>query len=263
MKTLRSKMYALLNLKAGKASYWIDYALLALIILNCTAIILESVKSIGERHAALFYAIEYTSVIIFSIEYLLRVWTIVEDPDYWHPLWGRLRFIFTGGALIDLLAILPFYLAVLTSDLLFVRVFRLLRILRLLKVARYIHALELINTVWQKRRAHLFITLVLLFFMLIVSSTLMYYVEHNSQPDKFSSIPETMWWGLATLTTIGYGDMYPVTTLGKMLAAVISIVGIGLFALPTGIFASGFVNELSKHEEDHVCPKCGEKIKNK
>jgi voltage-gated potassium channel len=258
VKKARFKVYNLLNLKAGKASYWVDYILLGLIIINCGAIIIESVKSIGEAHAELFYAIEYVSIVVFSIEYLLRVWSIVEDPNYRHPVWGRLRFIFTGGALIDLLAILPFYLAVLTSDLLFVRVFRLLRILRLLKVARYIHALELINTVWQKRRAHLFITLVLLLFMLIVSSALMYYVEHPSQPDKFSSIPETMWWGLATLTTIGYGDMYPITTLGKLLAAVISIVGIGLFALPTGIFASGFVNELSKHEEEKkVCPHCG------
>jgi voltage-gated potassium channel len=262
MKALRKSTYQLLNLELGWQSKLLDYSLLLLILINCIAILLQSIKSLNAAYFYIFNAIEIYSVVIFSVEYLLRVWCIVENEKYNLPISGRLKYIFSVGALIDLLAIIPFYLAVIAIDLRFIRIFRLLRILRLFKVARYLHALDLISNVFKKRKAHLLITILLLLFVLIVSSTLMYYIENPYQPDKFSSILETMWWGIATLTTIGYGDIAPVTDFGKFLGAIISLIGIGIFALPTGILASGFSEELLKPEkqENCKCPHCGKEI---
>jgi voltage-gated potassium channel len=258
MRQLRKKVFKLFNLELGIYSKVFDYFILSLILVNCLCIILQSIKQYNEKYANLFYLIEVFSVVIFSLELALRIWSITEDDKYKKPINGRIRFVFSLGAIIDILAIMPFYLSFLAIDLRFIRVFRLLRILRLFKVARYIHALDIITNVFKKRKEHLFITILLLVFMLVISSTLMYYIENSAQPDRFSSIPETMWWGVATLTTIGYGDMYPITIMGKVLGSIISIIGIGLFALPTGILASGFSEELAKREKENecVCPHC-------
>jgi voltage-gated potassium channel len=142
---------------------------------------------------------------------------------------------------------------------------RLFRIFRLFKVLRYVAALAVMAEVIKERKEQLIITLIFILFMLLVSSTLMYYVENGQQPDAFGSIPETMWWGVATLTTVGYGDVYPVTVLGKVLGGMIAILGIGLFALPTGILASGFSERLdaftkNKKQQAMYCPYCGKKI---
>ncbi len=209
-------------------------------LINCLFIIFESVKNYNDRYKAIFSTIELFSVIVFSVEIILRFWSIPEKKEYQNAFSGRIKYTLSTGMLIDILAILPYYLSFLAIDLRFIRIFRLLRIIRLFKVARYINALDIISNVFKKRKEHLLNTILLLIFMLVLSSTLMYYVENNAQPDRFSSIPETMWWGVATLTTIGYGDMYPITILGKILGSIISIIVIGLFALSTGILAGGF-----------------------
>jgi voltage-gated potassium channel len=262
MRKIRQKIYKLFNFELGVYSKIFDYFILGLILVNCIAIILQSVKHYNDKYLTLFNALETFSVFVFSMELILRIWSIVEDEKYKSFISGRLKFVFSLGTIIDVLAILPFFLSFLAIDLRFIRIFRLLRIIRLFKVARYIHALDIITTVFKKRKEHLLITILLLMFMLVLSSTLMYYVENNAQPERFSSIPETMWWGVATLTTIGYGDMYPITILGKVLGSIISIIGIGLFALPTGILASGFSEELAKKEkkEENLCPHCNKKI---
>ena len=146
-------------------------------------------------------------------------------------------------------------------DLRLLRVLRIFKIFRLFKIARYITALSLINRVMKDKREELVVSLIFTVFLLLIASTLMYHVENGAQPERFSSIPETMWWGIATLTTVGYGDMYPITALGKILGGVISIIGIGLFALPTGILASGFSEELARRKEGaEVCATCGQTI---
>lgn len=126
-------------------------------------------------------------------------------------------------------------------------------------------ALDLINRVIVKKKEELVVSFILTGFLLIVASTFMYYVENNVQPDKFSSIPETMWWGIITVTTVGYGDVYPITPMGRFLGGIIAIIGIGLFALPTGILAAGFSNEISQGQQKNpICPTCGQTIeKNK
>jgi voltage-gated potassium channel len=257
---IKKKIYHILDIsqKNGDVSWWFDLFLVTLIVLNALAIVLESVESIRIAYKDAFYYFEVFSVIFFSVEYVLRLWTANEISRFKKPISGNLRYAFTPLALIDLLSVLPFYLPFMGVDLRLLRVLRLFRLLRLLKIVRYIKALSLINKVVKEKKEELAISTILTLFMLLIVSTIMYHVEHEAQPENFSSIPETMWWGIATLTTVGYGDVYPVTGLGKLLGGIIAILGIGLFALPTGILASGFSDHIAKNPETIiVCPNCG------
>jgi len=194
------------------------------------------------------------------VEYLLRVWACVEDRRYQGALRGRLRFLFTAQALIDLLAILPFYLTFLTLDLRFMRALRLFRIVRVAKVGRYMSAFSLFGRVLRSRKEELILSTGVMLILLLLSSCLMYYAENEAQPEQFPNIPSAMWWAVATLTTVGYGDVYPVTALGRLLGAFTAILGIGLFALPTGILGSGFVEEIQARRTPPVCPHCGKPL---
>ncbi|ERP31103.1 Ion transport protein [Chitinivibrio alkaliphilus ACht1] len=177
---------------------------------------------------------------MFTIEYLVRIWTANIHPAYKKPLWGNLKFAATPLLIIDLLAILPFYLPFLGVDLRLLRVFRIHRLLRLFKIARYSTALSHITSVFRDKKEELFTALFFTFLLLVLTATLMYHIENPAQPEVFSSIPQTIWWGVAALTTVGYGDIYPITPQGQILGAIIAIIGIGIFALPAGILASGF-----------------------
>ena len=222
--------------------------LIALILANVIAVLLESIGGTAARFEREFFLFEIFSVGVFSVEYVLRVWSCTESPlqAYDHPVTGRLRYAISPMALFDLLAIAPFYLALLIPvDLRFLRVFRLLRIL---KLTRYSPAGQLlIGAVYQERRS-LVSALLLMLILLIFASSLMYLAERDVQPEAFGSIPAAMWWGMATLTTVGYGDVTPVTPLGKMLGACVAIVGIGMFALPAGILASSFAQQMKKRD---------------
>jgi voltage-gated potassium channel len=259
---LRKRVYALLHRAQADspAALWIETALLVLIFINTAALILESVPEINAHYSSLFYSLEFFSIIIFSLEYVLRVWSCVENPKFEKPWSGRLRYMTTLMAIIDLLAILPFYVAFLTVDLRFLRVIRLFRLFRLLKIARYLKAVRIIQTVMDEKKEQIYLTLMFIFFLLIIISTLMFYVENEAQPTVFSSIPASMWWGIETLTTVGYGDMLPVTTYGRILGGMISVLGIGLFALPAGILSSGLTEHLQKQDDKSKmkkCPHCG------
>ncbi|MFY0601771.1 MAG: ion transporter [Cyclobacteriaceae bacterium] len=233
-----------------------DIFIMSMILLNVAAVILETVENIHNEFIEVFYYFEIVSIIIFSIEYLGRLWTCTYFEKYKHPFWGRIKFIFSFAGLIDLLAILPFYLPlVFAMDGRFLRMLRLFRVLRIFKMGRYSTAFNLIVKVVSKRKEELLITLTIVLVMLILASSMMYYIEHEAQPDNFSSIPETMWWGVATLTTVGYGDVYPVTGFGKVLGAFIAILGVGIFALPAGIIAAGFESEISKRLEEKEATK--------
>ena len=258
---LKEKVYLLLDPTEG-GTKWdriINGIIVTLILLNTLAVILETVESIDKSYGAVFNTFETVSVIIFSIEYCLRLWSCTASPKYRHWLGGRLRYAFSPGALVDLLAILPAYLPMLfRADLRFIRLLRLVRFFRFFKLSRYMNASRVIGNVFRAKREELVLSMVITFFLIVIASSIMYFVEHDAQPGKFSSIPETMWWSVATLTTVGYGDVYPVTTLGKTLTAVISVLGIGMFALPAGILASGFSNEFKKGRVARsCCPHCG------
>jgi voltage-gated potassium channel len=242
--------------------------ILILIILNIAVIIIESFEGIYSAHMQFFRQFEIFSVAVFSVEYLMRLWS----ADLVHrcgAVRSRVAFVLSPMAIIDLLAILPFYLPMfLPIDLRFLRVLRLLRIFRIFKLKRYIGAIDVISDVFRKKKEDLLVTFVVAFFVMLVSSTIMYYAEHDAQPQSFSNIVASFWWAVATLTTVGYGDIYPITAVGKVISSVIAFIGIGLVALPTGIISAGFIDEMhlardkKEHEEKGtiVCPHCGKKI---
>ncbi|MDN5212696.1 ion transporter [Fulvivirgaceae bacterium BMA12] len=229
-------------------NFTFDVVIITLILLNVLAVIIESVPEINARFQRGFERFEIFSVVVFTLEYLIRLWTCTEMEAYKKPVTGRLKWSLTPMALIDLLAVLPFYLPFIGVDLRFIRIFRLFRIFRLLKIARYTSALYLIRKILVNKKEELFVTLLFSVSLLIVFSTLMFYAERQAQPEVFTSIPKSMWWAVITLTSVGYGDIYPITTLGRILGGLIAISGIGLFALPTGILASGFSDEIAKRK---------------
>lgn len=243
-----------------KASRVFDIAILALIFLNVIAVIIGSVQSVQERWESFLNVFEIVSVAIFTAEYLARLWSCIVDPQYTGRIRGRVRLAFRAMSIVDLLAILPFYLPFLGIDLRSFRALRLLRIFRIAKAGRYYSSLNLIKHVFQSKKEELILTSALMGLLLVVSSSVLYYCENAVQPDAFSSIPATMWWAVATLTTVGYGDMYPVTLMGKFCASIIAILGIGMFALPTGILGAGFLEVIQKNKGQQVCPHCGKGI---
>lgn len=236
-------------------------AILTLIFLNVTAVIIGSVQSVQDRWGAFLDIFETVSVIVFTLEYAARLWSCTADPRFGGTLRGRIRCALQVMSVIDLLAILPFYLPFAGLDLRSVRVLRLLRILRIAKAGRYYSSLKLIKYVLQSKKEELVLTSALMGLLLVVSSTVLYYCENAAQPEVFSSIPATMWWAVATLTTVGYGDMYPATLAGKFCASIIAILGVGMFALPAGILGAGFVEAIQKHKgASQKCPHCGKEI---
>jgi len=249
--------------EGDRASRAFDIFILALIALNVVMLILETVTSIYEAAPRLFLWFEVGSVMIFTVEYSLRLWSCVEQARYRSPLTGRLRYAVTPMLLIDLAAILPFYLPWIGVDLRFVRSVRMFRLFRVAKAARYSTAIQTIGRVIRAKRAELTVTMFILILVLILASSMMYFAEHEAQPQEFSSIPAAMWWAIATLTTVGYGDVYPVTLWGKFIACIIAITGIGMFALPTGILGAAFVEEIQSKKGKSPsgrCPHCGEAL---
>lgn len=234
-----------------------DVFLVALIMLNVVAVVVGSVEHIQSRFASALDVFEFLSVAVFTAEYFARLWSCASDPRYSSGVRGRLRYFLTPMAIVDLVAILPFYLTVFALDLRAVRLLRLLRILRLAKLGRYSDAMTLIARVISSKREELVLSLAFLGALLVLSSSLMYFFESAAQPESFPNIPATMWWSVVTLTTVGYGDVYPVTVAGKLFAALISIIGVGMVALPAGILGSGFVEEIGRRRSPVVCPHCG------
>lgn len=226
-----------------KPSQYVDMGLFILILLNVIAVCLESVQNIGNKYEKSFYYFEMFSVFIFGIEYLLRVWSAPARKDLGENsnFIKRLKYIFSFTGLVDFIAIIPSIITIFGG--LDLRWLRVLRLLRLLKISNYSSAIEdffsAIMADWRSFTAALYLVLVALF----LSSALMYIAENESQPDKFSSIPETMWWSLITLTTVGYGDVSPITPFGKIIGAFTAIMGVCTVALLTGIVASAFANQ--------------------
>ncbi len=247
---LQITIYNLLEAKdrKGKAAAAVNGFLIALIIINIAAFVLQTVESLYNEYAYWFDVILYVSLVVFTLEYLLRLWVCVlnESGLYRHPFKGRLRFMITPMALLDLAVLLPFYAATLFGmDL---RFLRLIRLLWVLKITRYLPAMGSLGRVLKRERRTLVAVISLMFIMLFIASSLIYLLEHDDQPEKFASIPHAMWWGMATLTTVGYGDVVPITPLGQALGMVIMLLGIGTFALPAGVLASAFAEERKRRD---------------
>ena len=257
--------------KGNIASRVFDIFIMTLIAFSVVSVFIMTFP-ISAGFSELLERIEKYSLIVFTIEYALRVWT----ADCLYPEAGkikaRLLYITSGMAIIDLIAILPFWLPMLCPvSLVGIRALRLLRLLRVFKLNRYSDALASISEVFRKKFHEMLVSIVFVFILLVIVSLLIYYVEHDAQPDKFENAFSGLWWAVATLTTVGYGDIYPVTVPGRILGAIIAVMGIGMVAVPTGILSAGFVEILEKkrssdqeqsekEEEKKYCPHCGKKL---
>ena len=223
--------------------------IISLISINIICIVLESMPELYLRHHDLFFSIEIVSTIIFALEYSLRLWSSVEsDSENSQPIRTRIRYALSPLAIVDLLAFLPSILQLLFPgiDLRFLRVLRLLRVF---KLTRYFSSFELLLNVLYEERKNLAGIFVLLLVILTLAASALYLVERDIQPDKFGSIPQAMWWAIAALTTVGYGDVYPLSPAGQILGSLVTIVGIGMVALPSGILASAFSEQTRRKRE--------------
>ncbi|MGI9404763.1 MAG: cyclic nucleotide-gated ion channel [Hyphomicrobiaceae bacterium] len=247
---LRRRVYEILEVGRGEdqVSIWVDRFLITLIILNVLAFAFETVPSFQAAYGSWFYAFDIISVLIFTVEYALRLWSCIEVPflKRMPTTEARMRFAMRPYLIIDLLAILPFYLQfIIPLDL---RVLRVLRLFRFFKLARYSPAMHTLVRVLINERRSLSGALLLMMAVLIFASTGIYFIERHAQPDAFGTIPDAAWWTMATLTTVGYGDVSPTTAFGKMFGSVVMVIGLGMFALPIAIISTGFAQELGRRD---------------
>ena len=244
-----------------KVSKLFDDFIIILISINVISIFIETF-SIGENLSHIFRIIEIVSVVIFTIEYLLRVWTASFLYPELPKLKATIKFIFSFMAIIDLLAILPFYFPyIIKIDLRILRALRLVRLFRLFKMNRYTNALSTVFAVIKNKASELLSSIFVVFILMLISSVFMYTIESPVQPEIFRNGFSGLWWAVATFTTVGYGDIYPITTAGRILSKIMAVLGIALVAVPTGIISSGFIELNQKGcDEKHYCPYCGKKI---
>jgi len=254
---LTKDLYEIIFSSSNKnANKVFNYSILILILLNVVTMIIEpSINNNSIKQSINLF--ESMSLIVFIIEYILR---FIAAGNYYkniNPWKSRLKYVITPMAIIDLLAILPFMLPfVFRVDLRAIRIVRLFRVFRILKFGRFSKDMIKIIQVLKNKSNELISSVFVVFTLMLMASTTMYYIESEAQPEVFRSVFDSMWWATATLTTVGYGDIIPITVAGKFLAALIAILGIGIVAIPAGIIASGFM-ELLNHTKC-TCPKCGE-----
>jgi voltage-gated potassium channel len=250
LRAVRHRIYGIIEVGRGddKASKIFDAVIVTMILLNIAAFMAETVKSVQEQYGAWLWRFEIFSVIVFTLEYLARLWTAVEMPFLARlsAVKARLTLAKKGALVIDLLAILPFYLALLVNiDL---RVLRVLRLIRFFKLSRYSPAMHSLIRVLSNEKHTLMGAGLLLIAAMLISSTGMYFLEHNEPDSKFTSVPESLYWAITTLTTVGYGDATPTTPLGKVWAGLTMVMGLCILSLPVAIIATGFAQEAGRRD---------------
>ena len=245
----------------------ITSALLLLIAANVTASVLETDADIAAQAPAFFVWFERISVCVFALEYLLRVWSCTADYRFARPVVGRLRYVVSPLAIIDLASIAPSIINIVLPgalDLRFLRVLRLLRLFRLFRFGRPAEAFGTLSRVIAAKGAELGVTLVVVLIAMLISAGLMYVVESGHPGSHFTSMPRAMWWAIVTITTVGYGDLTPVTPIGQALGGLVAFIGICALALPVGILSSGYIDELNNRKKARAahgtCPTCGQAL---
>ncbi len=250
IKDLRRRVYQVLEQGpvGDGISVIVDRSLVTLILINLVAVVLELVPSLRRADRPIFASIEYFSLVVFSIEYFLRIWCAVEHGPNRHlsPTRARLKYVLSPAGLVDLIAVLPFWFSPLLPDDL--RVLQVFRIVRFFKITRYSPAMRsLLDVLYRERRA-LFGCLVIALGTALVSATLMHLAEGKVQSDELGTIPDALWWAIVTLGTIGYGDVVPVTALGKLIASGTIFASVIMIALPVGIIATAFADEIHRRQ---------------
>lgn len=244
---LRQRLYRQLYAGAwvGDGMSPINKLVCLLVLIAATVAVLDTEITLRNRFGDLFFGIELVLFAFFIVEYIARVYASGEDPQY-RGFVGRLKYIVSFWALVDLLALIPFIVTLGVSDAFVMRLMRLLRLLRLARLGRFSDAIDAVLTAVAERRYELMLSLLAAMFLLVGSSSVLYLVEAEAQPEAFGSIPRALWWSVATLTTVGYGDVTPITAVGKIFAGVTAIAGIGLIAMPTGVLAAAFSDALQR-----------------
>lgn len=242
--------YLILKSTKGYKGKFVDVFIEVLVLLNVAAVILESYEGIEIAYGFYFDAFELFTVSVFLIEYLLRLW--LSDINFPKSLRWQVykKHIFSANSIIDLVAILPFFIPFISDiDLRHLRIFRLIRLMRVFKLTKYSQSLILIGKIISEKKQELLATFLLFFSVLVIASSLMFYIEHDVQPSVFPNILQSFWWGIITLTTIGYGDMIPMTAAGKVLGGLIAMMGVLIIAIPTAIISSSFVQKMEESKD--------------
>jgi len=248
----KARIYDILSIRDpdDAATMAVNYFLVVLIALNIVAFFFSTLQDVYAKYHFLFNAFEAITVAAFTVEYLLRLWTIDLGEKYKGPIKGRVRYAATNPlAITDLLAILPFYVPfVLPFDLVFLRILRLFRLFRVFKLARYSNSLDILERVIYRQREYIILTLVVQFIFLLLAAGTMYTIEHEAQPMQFDNIYSALEWSIMLITGIGPGNVYPITPLGKFVGGVLAFLGFAIGALPVGVIVWGFENEMA-HEK--------------
>ena len=244
-RSMRAKVFAMLEPTghSGRLHTYIDNFIVFWVALSILCVVFETVASVHVLFAREFYVIDVMAFTVFTIEYIARVYAAPENPKYHHRMarWAHVR---SGQAIIDLLAILPFVLESLVSQHLDLRFLRVFRLMRMLKLTRYTSAMETLYKVVQREWQVIFASVFVMMLLVVLTASLGYLFEHPAQPDKFENIPQSIYWAVVTLASVGYGDISPITPMGRALTVVLALVGIGIFAIPAGLLASAFTDQL-------------------
>lgn len=255
--TLRAKLYRALEPKSTDRERLstINRVLVFLVLSSFVLLALETEPSIDESGQNLLGGLNLALVIIFAFEYCVRIWAAGEDPEY-RGVKGRIRYMFSFYAIADLAAFLPeLILMVIAGDNVDPRtlaVLKAFRLFRLFKLARYVPAFGLLGEAVKRAGSQLLTSLFLALALVYISAITLYLIEGQTQPEAFGSIPRAIWWAIATLTTVGYGDVYPITPIGRIAASAIALAGIGVVALPAGVFASAFSDIIREESEQKL-----------
>ena len=294
LQKLERALYYIVDEKdeSNRLSKGFNYFLMVLIILSVGEMALETDDEIFLPHRKYFNLFDFFTVMVFSVEYFIRVMTAHLNPENkdknrWQSISS---YIFSFAGIVDLVSILPFYLTFTNIDLRVLRMIRLLRFFRVFKITRYNNSMKLVVDVIKDKSSEIGVIMGLIIIIMIISSFLLFYAEHDAQPEQFPNVLGCLWWAIVTMTTIGYGDVFPITLVGKIVCSTMALLGIGLVAMPTGIISAGFlekVNERKKESDEkakvsdkhsqshddndtqkavatddqkHYCPYCGHRL---
>lgn len=254
--SVRARVYLALFAPPGgsRVARSVEIIIYGLILLNVAAIVLGSMDRVAASVGPALLVIEFTACAVFSVEYVLRIWCITADRRYRQPIAGRCRYALTFFALVDLASILPPYAALVGANF---RVVSVVRMLRLLKLGRYSVAMQTLTAVFVGKRREVFASMLILLGLLLMASCGIYLAEGEAQPEFFGSIPQSLWWSVTTVTTVGYGDVTPITLAGKVFTGIVAVVSLLTLAIPTGIVSAGFFEEFKRLKPPVHCSHCG------
>lgn len=240
-----------------------DIALMLAVVINIFIAIFETFPQ-SDKYLNILRVVEGITVLFFTVDYLLRIWTATYLYKGVTVARARRKFIFSWSGLVDFFSCVPYYLPFFFPRVaVTLRMFRIIRILRIFRIHHYSDPLKVIGRVLTKKKGQLMSSIFIVLILMVAASLMMYSLEHKAQPEVFNNAFSGFWWAINTLLTVGYGDIVPITFAGKVCGAIMTFLGVGMVAIPTGILSAGFVEQMTpkpKERETHYCPNCGQKL---